>query len=174
MLRSKTGLVRRALAAVAIASTTIAITPSVAAADQRHPSPYTDSIADIAGSSEDFEILVSLLEATGLDKAVADPDASLTVFAPTDAAFEALLADPDVATAVQDIDFLTSVLLYHVVGGDFQAFQLAEHDSWTTLNGQSLTFNGEAGTVDGANIVLDGLSASNGVIHVIDSVLIPS
>jgi uncharacterized surface protein with fasciclin (FAS1) repeats len=66
------------------------------------------------------------------------------------------------------------VLLYHVVPGDFQAFQLAEHDSWTTLNGASLTIDGEAGTVDGANIVIDGLSASNGVVHVIDQVLIPS
>ena len=157
------------LAAAVVLATVLVAMPTAGATHHD-----LDSIAEIATDAGDFEILLGLLEATGLDAAVADPDASLTVFAPTDAAFAELLANPDVAAAVEDVDFLTSVLLYHVVPGDFQAFQLAEHDSWTTLNGASLTIDGDEGTVDGANIVVDGLSASNGVIHVIDQVLIPS
>jgi uncharacterized surface protein with fasciclin (FAS1) repeats len=98
-----------------------------------------------------------------------------TVFAPTDEAFAALpegtldtlLADPE--------GDLTQILLYHVVPGKVMAADLSDGMEAETLQGMSVTFSisDDGAMVDGANIITTDIEVSNGVIHVIDAVLLP-
>ncbi len=134
------------------------------------------SIAEIAAEAGTFNTLLAALEAAGLAETFAG-EGSFTVFAPTDDAFaalpegtiEALLADPEGA--------LTDILTYHVVDGKVMASDVVSLDEATTLNGQTIKI-----TVDGDSVILNDtvmviatdIEASNGVIHVIDAVLIPS
>jgi transforming growth factor-beta-induced protein len=85
----------------------------------------TNTIVDVAVASDDFSVLVEAVTRVGLVDALADPNASLTVFAPTDAAFSALLTELG-ASSLDDIsdELLTSVLLYHVLGEQMTASQL--------------------------------------------------
>lgn len=153
------------------------------------------TIADLVVASAEAETpeFTTLLAAVGLAdpavlEALANPEAELTVFAPTDAAFAALaeaLGEEAFAAVLEDTEFLTEILLYHVVdgvvmSGDVVA-RLEENDgsfAGPTLNGQSITVAGnvEDGiTLDSANLVLEmiDIEASNGVVHVIDAVLLP-
>jgi uncharacterized surface protein with fasciclin (FAS1) repeats len=118
---------------------------------------------------------VQAVQATGLAEALRG-EGPYTVFAPTDAAFaslpdgtlESLLADPT--------GQLTEILLYHVVAGEVLAADVADGLEASTLQGSSLGFavDGNAVTVNGASIVATDILASNGVIHVIETVLLPS
>ena len=97
-----------------------------------------------------------------------------TVFAPTDAAFAAI--DPDVLNdLIADPDLLARVLTYHVVSGEFTSTDVAGLSSAPTLNGKdvSLSFDGTNVMVDGATVIGADVEASNGIIHVIDQVLLP-
>ena len=150
--------------------------------------PPDKTIAEIAGGNGDFSILVSLLEATGLDAVVADPKQNLTVFAPTNQAFADLLA----AFPGFDLlgyferypDELEKVLLHHVAGGSTFSFCLSDGDMIPTLNTDMLTVDfsdatmpkliDSSGNPAGLETTLLDLHANNGVIHVIKSVLIPS
>lgn len=130
------------------------------------------SIVEIAAGNEDFSTLVSLVQAAELVDALS-AEGPLTVFAPTNAAFEALPA------AVIDYlantpEALVSVLTHHVVEGAVLSTDLAEGDV-PSLQGSPITvsFIGGGVQVDGANVVTADLVASNGVIHVIDSVILP-
>lgn len=161
--------------------------------------PEDQTIAEIAVGNSDFQILVMALEAAGLTGAVADPDADLTVFAPTDAAFAALAAtlgydgdpaDKDaVFAAIADalagladdgdpIPLLSDILLFHVSPGSQSAEEITASDSIATLQGTALVPEGgrlvdqEPDLLD-AEIALADLTAANGVIQVIDSVLLP-
>merc|ERR1711988_1972760 len=93
------------------------------------------TIVDIAAGNEDFSTLVAAVQAADLVDALSDPDASLTVFAPTNAAFEAALESLGMTAEelLADTDLLTSVLLYHVVEGAVPAADVV------TLDGQSVT-----------------------------------
>ncbi|MGD8320884.1 MAG: fasciclin domain-containing protein [Gemmatimonadota bacterium] len=136
------------------------------------PQPILDLVqtAQKAGS---FETLLAALDATGLTETLkgAGP---FTVFAPTDEAFaalpagtlEALLADP--AT-------LASILTYHVVAGEVTAQQVVGLDSAETVNGAAVSISVENGMVmiDDATVVAADVFATNGVIHVIDKVILP-
>lgn len=127
---------------------------------------------EIASSDDRFETLVQALVATELDEDLAG-DGPFTVFAPTDDAFELL---PDGLLESLDEEALADVLLYHVVDGRVAAADVVDLDSATTLLGEDLKI-----MVDGDTVVLNGLvqvtvtdiKASNGIIHVIDSVLLP-
>ncbi len=133
------------------------------------------TIVDIALSDENFSTLVTALEAAGLVEAL-QGEGPFTVFAPTNEAFEALpegalealLADPEV---------LTDVLLYHVVEGKAMAADVVELDGQKveTLLGQyiDIMIDGETVMADGAQVVAADITATNGVIQVIDSVLLP-
>jgi transforming growth factor-beta-induced protein len=130
------------------------------------------TIAEIAASNPDFETLSSALDATGLGDALAG-EGPFTVFAPTDAAFDRL---PEGLVAGLSTEQLADVLRYHVLSGDVDAATAVTLDRAMTLQGSEI----QLGT-EGDRLYLDGLTlvtttdieASNGVIHVIDSVLVP-
>ena len=137
--------------------------------------PSTMTVAEIASSNDDFETLVAAATAANLVATLNDPDASLTVFAPTDAAFEAL-GDATLNYLLNNLDVLESTLLYHVVAGA----ELSSIDAIAAAgsavgmaNGDEATISlGDSGLmIESANIVVTDIVASNGIIHVIDSVL---
>jgi uncharacterized surface protein with fasciclin (FAS1) repeats len=99
-----------------------------------------------------------------------------TVFAPTNAAFTALPAGTvDTLLLPENIEQLKAVLTYHVVPGKIMSSALAGTTTTTaTVNGATVTVDGTAGVkVNGANVVTADIEASNGVIHVIDAVILP-
>jgi uncharacterized surface protein with fasciclin (FAS1) repeats len=144
-----------------------------AAEDTTAEDPGT--IVDIAASNPDFSTLVTAVTEAGLVETLSGGE--FTVFAPTNAAFEALpagtldelLADPEGA--------LTDVLTYHVVEGTVMAEDVLGMDGQevTTVNGSpvTITVDGESVMVNDAVVVTTDIVASNGVIHVIDAVLVP-
>jgi uncharacterized surface protein with fasciclin (FAS1) repeats len=131
------------------------------------------NLVETAVAAGDFTTLATALEAAGLVDTLST-GGPYTVFAPTDAAFEALppgtldelLADPEA---------LREVLLYHVVEGEVPASEVVTLSSATTLNGAdvTITVDGETVKVNDATVTQTDVTASNGVIHVIDRVLIP-
>jgi uncharacterized surface protein with fasciclin (FAS1) repeats len=146
----------------------------------------------VASAEGDAPEFTTLLAAVGLAdpavlEALADPEAELTVFAPTDAAFAALaeaLGEEAFAAILADPEALTSILLYHVLDGavyseDVVAL-LEEYEDFVsvaTLNGQYIDISADEDGIyiDDATLLLDmvDIEASNGVIHVIDAVLVP-
>ena len=130
------------------------------------PAANFDTIAQILASDERTTILYGLIVDVGLLPAIEGLEAA-TVFAPTNAAFEALGLDPDTDQAT-----IESVLLYHVV--DVEVLLVDGSMPYTTLNGAELvvTGAGTAFTVNDANIE-DSYAASNGLVYIIDAVLIP-
>jgi transforming growth factor-beta-induced protein len=130
------------------------------------------SIAEIAIADGRFDTLVAALSAAGLAETFASPG-NYTVFAPTDDAFAALGQDTINALLADPTGQLTDILTFHVVNDTLSVNQvLNDADGWLpTLNGTPAQVSG--GTIDGANIVLFNIRASNGVIHVIDTVMLP-
>jgi uncharacterized surface protein with fasciclin (FAS1) repeats len=137
--------------------------------------PESRSIVDLAFEDGRFTTLVAALQAAGLAETL-DGDGAFTVFAPTDDAFAALPAGT-VAALLADIPQLTDILLYHVVDGRVMAADVLGMEMADTLQGQALDFLFDGSTVqigDGdATIIITDIQGSNGVIHVIDAVLIP-
>jgi uncharacterized surface protein with fasciclin (FAS1) repeats len=132
------------------------------------------TIAEIAVANGNFDTLVAALDAAGLVNVFASPG-NYTVFAPTDDAFAALGEDTINALLADPTGDLTKILTYHVVNDALSINQVANSSALPTLNGAKLpvSFNGGPVTVDGATVVLFNIRASNGVIHVIDTVLVP-
>jgi uncharacterized surface protein with fasciclin (FAS1) repeats len=150
--------------------------------------PGPDSIYDIVESSPDFSTLKFALDAAGLDGAVKDESVQLTVFAPTNAAFEKVAAElgfasvMDLANFLVENELLDDVLLYHVTEGRRFANSVVNKNNpkdIETLLGAYVMSTPAASLVDAApstsdaNIGPANISASNGVIHVIDNVLVP-
>ncbi|MBR8537631.1 fasciclin domain-containing protein [Carboxylicivirga sediminis] len=139
------------------------------------------TITDIAASNADFSILVAALQKVGLDDDLASENNEFTVFAPTNDAFTALLTELNVA-GLDDIpnDVLTSVLLYHVVSGSKMA-NMIETGYYSSLSdgpkdGYGLSFyvDMSSATINGrAKITATDIKADNGIIHVIDKVMLP-
>jgi len=133
------------------------------------------TIVDIAMSDENFSTLVTALQAAGLVEAL-QGEGPFTVFAPTNEAFEAL-PEGALDALVADPEALTDVLLYHVAEGEAMAADVLELDGQKveTLLGQYLdiTIDGDAVLVDNAQVIVPDVKASNGVIHVVDTVLLP-
>jgi uncharacterized surface protein with fasciclin (FAS1) repeats len=158
------------LAALAVAS--VALTGS-AQAQQKYSEAKKADIVDVAVSAGSFTTLAKALEVAGLVETLKG-DGPFTVFAPTDEAFakvpkemlEALLADKEK---------LTAVLTYHVVPGKVMAKDVVKLNTATTVNGQDVTIMVHDGKVmiDNATVLKTDIKASNGVIHVIDSVILP-
>lgn len=140
--------------------------------------PFQDeafTVFDIISNSDDHATLQAVLELAGLDEALSDPDATLTVFAPTDDAFEAI--DPEVLEAVlEDEELLEAILLYHVVGSVALSTDLSDGMEIVTLNGQSITvtISDDGVFINDAQVTVADIEADNGVVHVIDAVLIPA
>ena len=133
------------------------------------------TVVDIALSSNDFSMLVSLLQKADLVGAL-QGEGPFTVFAPTNAAFEKLLSALGIsASDLMNQPDLAKVLLYHVVSGKVMSGDLSDGLNAPTLNGESLAFDLKSGVkVNSSNVVIADLESENGVVHVIDTVLVPS
>ena len=132
-------------------------------------------IVDTAVSAGQFQTLAAALAAADLVDTLKG-DGPFTVFAPTDEAF-AKLPEGTVESLLQEenLDQLTAILTYHVVAGSVTAEQVVGLEEAPTVNGQAIDITVADGgvMVDGANVVVTDIMASNGVIHVIDSVILP-
>jgi uncharacterized surface protein with fasciclin (FAS1) repeats len=142
--------------------TLLAAATSVSAAD----------IVDTAVSAGQFKTLVKAVQAAGLVDTLKG-DGPFTVFAPTDAAF-AKLPPGTVESLMNDKQKLAQVLTYHVVPGKVTAAQVKSGDI-KTVQGQSLKVSADGGSVmvNNAHVTKTDIMASNGVIHVIDTVVLP-
>jgi uncharacterized surface protein with fasciclin (FAS1) repeats len=135
-------------------------------------------IVETATAAGDFTTLVAAVDAAGLVETL-QGDGPFTVFAPTDEAFAAALEDLGLTAEelLADTELLTSVLTYHVVEGEFFAEDVVTLDGEEvpTVNGESVTItvDGDTVMVNDANVIQADVDASNGVIHVIDAVLVP-
>ena len=133
-------------------------------------------IVAIAAGNEDFSTLVAAVKAAGLVE-VLQSDGPFTVFAPTNEAF-AKLPEGTVESLLEpeNKDKLVAVLTYHVVPGKVMAEQVVGLESATTVQGSDvkITVEGDTVKVDEATVVATDIEASNGVIHVIDTVILPA
>ncbi|MBD2492374.1 fasciclin domain-containing protein [Aulosira sp. FACHB-615] len=131
-------------------------------------------IVDTAVGAGSFNTLVAAVQAAGLVDTLKSPG-PFTVFAPTDEAFSKLPAGT-VDALLQDIPQLTKILTYHVVSGKVLASDVVNLDSAPTVEGSSLKIDASNGGVkiNDATVVTADVEADNGVIHVIDTVLIPA
>ncbi|HEY9631910.1 MAG TPA: fasciclin domain-containing protein [Coleofasciculaceae cyanobacterium] len=128
-------------------------------------------IVDIAVSAGSFETLVTAVKAAGLVEALKSPG-PFTVFAPNDEAF-AKLPPGTIQTLVQNIPQLTRILKYHVVAGKLKKADLENVDSVTSLEGSSIRIDcSDSFEVKNATVVAADIEADNGVIHVIDNVIL--
>ncbi len=152
------------------ADTTAAADTTTAAASDAAGDTASKTIAEIAVEAGNFTSLVGALQATGLVETFTMPG-NYTVFAPTDAAFAAL-GDVNLSQ-----DELKAILLYHVVNDRLTRDQLATDDLVPTLSGGRPLFINRSGgqilDISGAKLVVTDIQASNGIIHVIDRVMIP-
>ena len=149
--------------------------------------PAAGTIVDVASGNEDFSTLVAAVTAAGLGETLSG-EGPFTVFAPNNAAFAKIPSETLTELTTNDTDTLTAILTYHVVEGNVDAPTLVQAITdagdagytVTTVGGSTLT-----ATLDGENVVLTDaaggtstvvatdVAASNGVIHVIDTVLMP-
>ena len=132
-------------------------------------------IVDTAIAAGNFKTLAAALQAAGLAETLKGKG-PFTVFAPTDEAFNKLPAGTvDSLLKPENKDKLKANLLYHVVSGEVGSSQVVKLSSAKTLEGKDVTFSVDNGsvTIDNAKVITPDVKASNGVIHVIDTVLIP-
>lgn len=148
----------------------ISFSSGIDAAENQEPEK---DIVDTAVAAGDFTILVAALEKADLVETLKGKD-PFTVFAPTDAAFKELLKDlnitEDQLLARKD---LKDILLYHVVPGKVMSADLKEGMKATTLAKKEITISLDPVKVNNATVVKPDIKATNGVIHVIDTVLLP-
>ncbi|MDX1698878.1 MAG: fasciclin domain-containing protein, partial [Thiohalobacterales bacterium] len=137
------------------------------------PAAARQDIVSIASGSADFETLVTAVKAAGLADTLTR-EGPFTVFAPTDEAFAKLPVE-QLAALLADKEALTEVLKYHVVPGTVSSSAVAKLGSARTVQGGSLIIDTSDGVrINGANVVKADIEASNGVIHVIDTVILPN
>ncbi|MCS6949175.1 MAG: fasciclin domain-containing protein [bacterium] len=131
------------------------------------------TIVDIAVKAGNFKTLVQAVQAAGLVETLSGPG-PFTVFAPTDEAFAKIPAET-LQAVLADKEKLTAILTYHVVPGKLMAADVVNSTQLQTVQGQSITVRAEGGSVmvDNANVIQTDIEADNGVIHVIDTVIMP-
>ncbi len=152
--------------------TFLALTASAAFTTSAFADGHAMDIVDTAAAAGGFETLLAAATAAGLVDTLKS-EGPFTVFAPTDEAFAAL-PDGTVESLLADPDALAAILTYHVVAGKVMSTDLSDGMTATTVNGADITIGTEGGvTVNGANVVAADIEASNGVIHVIDAVILP-
>lgn len=158
------------IAPIAALVTAAALLAGSAVAAPAAPKP---NIVQTAAAAGQFKTLIALAKQAGLAGALSTK--TVTVFAPTDAAF-AKVPKATLAKLKKNKALLKRVLLYHVVAGRVPASKVVGLMSVKTLEGSSLPImvDGSKVTVGGATIVKTDIAARNGIIHVIDSVLIPA
>ena len=165
---------RTRLAAVLVAAFTLPTVVSAQNSTQKDKKPMKN-IVQVAVDAGSFKTLVAAVQAAGLAETLQGPG-PFTVFAPTDAAF-AKLPDGTVTALLADKEKLASILTFHVVSGKVMAADLIKSNGATpkTVNGLPLDIVVRGGKVyvNGVNVVTADVQASNGVIHIIDAVLLP-
>ncbi len=154
--------------------TAVAVVAAGAPAATSTPVAAKKNLVQTAVAAGQFKTLVSLVKQAGLAKTLSG-NARYTVFAPTDAAF-AKVPKATLKALAADKAKLRAVLLYHVVAGRVTAAKVTKLRSAKTLNGATVQIRVRGGMVyvNGARVVKPDVSASNGVIHVINKVLIPA
>lgn len=160
-----------ALASLAMLGCAKDVPASTTAAQATSP-----DIVAVAAAAGQFNTLVAAVKAAGLVETLQSPG-PFTVFAPTDEAFAKLPAGTlDELLLPENKAKLAGILKYHVVAGEVRAADVVKLSSATTVEGQSVAIAaGSSGVrVNDANVIKTDVMASNGVIHVIDTVLIPS
>ncbi len=141
------------------------------------PAPAPGNIVETAINAGSFGTLVTALQATGLDAVLADENGSFTVFAPTDDAFAKLGGDT-ISALLADTETLSDILLYHVISGSVigstAAISLAG-GTVETANGDSIALSIRENSlfINDSKVIVTDVVASNGIIHVIDTVLVP-
>ena len=166
--------------ATAVAPATT-MAPETSVADTMAPGTTAGepgTIVEVAAGAGTFTTLVAAVEAAGLVETLSGPG-PFTVFAPTDEAFDAALESLGVTAEelLADTETLTSILTYHVIAGEVPSSAVVTMDGQTatTVNGAdvAISVDGDTVMVNEATVVATDVPASNGIIHVIDGVLIP-
>jgi uncharacterized surface protein with fasciclin (FAS1) repeats len=131
-------------------------------------------IVETAAAAGSFETLLQAAQAAGLVDTLKS-DGPFTVFAPTDEAFAAI-PEKDLMALLQDKEKLAAILTYHVVAGKVMAEDVVKLHHAETVNGESVDIKVVDGKVmvDGATVIATDIATSNGVIHIIDSVVLPN
>jgi uncharacterized surface protein with fasciclin (FAS1) repeats len=164
--------------AVATAVAAPAVAGTYGGAQKAAPATQSQNvgtIVDVAAANPDFSTLVAAVKAAGLVETLSG-EGPFTVFAPTNAAFAKLPAGTlEDLLKPENKAKLTAILTYHVVPGKVLAADAVKLDKAPTVNGAEADINVAGGTVtiDGATITATDVAASNGVIHVIDTVMLP-
>lgn len=134
------------------------------------PTPSANTVVDVAVNAGNFSTLVTALQAADLDAVLAGVG-PFTVFAPTDAAFAQLPAGTvENLLLPENSAQLESILTFHVLAGRVQLSDVLTTTSATTLNGAALPISL---TIEGAAVTTADIGADNGIVHVIDTVLLP-
>ena len=133
----------------------------------------TNDIVDVAIANGSFTTLITAVQAAGLVDTLKS-EGPFTVFAPTDAAFSKIPVST-LTSLLNDKETLAGILTYHVVAGKVMANDVVTLSEATTIQGQKVQIKVESGKVyiDNAEVVITDVVASNGVIHVIDTVILP-
>ena len=166
----------RLLAVATLSAAFLATTAVHAAHHEGGETMAEPSIVEIAVGNPDFSTLVAALKAAGLVEALSG-EGPFTVFAPTNEAFAALPEGTLVMLLLpENKDKLVAILTYHIVSGDVMAADVVTLAEATRLEGATIAITtSDAGVmVDGANVIATDIKASNGVIHVIDAVILPN
>ena len=152
--------------------TFMAATAATALATAAFSEGHSMDIVDTAIGAGSFNTLVAAVQAAGLEETLRG-DGPFTVFAPTDEAFAAL-PEGTVEGLLADPEALAAILTYHVVAGKVMSGDLSDNMMATTVNGSDIMVSMMGGVmVNDANVVSADIEASNGVIHVIDKVIMP-
>jgi uncharacterized surface protein with fasciclin (FAS1) repeats len=154
-----------------LAASVIAISAAPALAGSNSSEAQMD-IVDTAVSAGNFDTLVTAVQQAGLVDTLKS-EGPFTVFAPTDEAFGKIPAD-QLEALLADKEALTKVLTYHVVSGKVMAADVVKLSAADTVEGQSVAIDASNGVmVNNATVIATDIETSNGVIHVIDTVLLP-
>lgn len=168
---TKSMKVLKTLGLVLIATTLMAMVPFT---NQTENNYSNSDIVELAVQTEALSTLVTAVQAADLVETL-QSEGPFTVFAPTNDAFAALPAGTlESLLEEENKGQLTDILTYHVVPGKVMSSDLSDGMTATTVQGQEITIGvGDGVTVDGANVVQADVEASNGVVHVIDAVILP-
>ena len=163
---------RRDITLAALAALLLAVTGPASAGHHEMAKAKSKDIVGTAVEAGQFQTLAQALQAAGLVETL-QGEGPFTVFAPTDEAF-AKIPKQDLDALLADKEKLTAVLTYHVVSGRVMASDVVKADRAQTVQGQSVEIDTSNGVhVDGARVIATDIVASNGVIHVIDTVIMP-
>ena len=168
-------LVTGSLLAIGVATLATAQTASVKVTTTTTTAAASKNIVETAVAAGNFKTLVAAVQAAGLAETLSG--GSFTVFAPTDEAFAKLPAGTlEMLLKPENKAKLASILTYHVVPGKVMAADVVKLTNAGTVQGQRVDISAKGGavTVDGAKVVATDIACSNGVIHVIDSVILPN